>query len=85
MPDSIAEQKASQEWAEAAFAKPELRARFEKMVRDTAEREPVRDDFAWLAPQQEASADEYSHFESLARKLVNVPKSAIDALRSKPN
>ena len=65
--------------AEAVFANPDLRAEFELMVKRTSEREPVPDDFAWLA----RDGDEFSRFKDLTRKLLTVPKSAIDAARSK--
>jgi hypothetical protein len=41
-------QQASHELAQAVFADPALREKFEQMARDTAKREPVPDDFAWL-------------------------------------
>lgn len=36
--------------AEAAFADPVTRERFEEMVRRTEETEPVPDDFSWISP-----------------------------------
>jgi hypothetical protein len=41
-------QEASREFAEAVFANPELRERFEMMAKETAASEPVPDDFVWL-------------------------------------
>lgn len=38
----------SLQWAEAIFADPALRSRFEAMVRETEGREPVRDDLSKL-------------------------------------
>lgn len=74
-------QEASAELAGAVFDDPELRAHFELMVKDTATREPVRDDFKWLDPK--AQQDEYKRFEAFTRRLLSVPKSAIDAARKK--
>lgn len=45
-------QEASRDLAEAVFANPELRERFRMMVKETATREPIPDDFAWLSPQE---------------------------------
>lgn len=73
-------QDASQRMADAVFADPTLRARFELMAKETANREPVPDDFAWLSPV--AEPDAYSKYEDLAPKLVAVPKSVIDNERA---
>ena len=45
-------QETSHQMAEAVFADPALREQFEQMARDTAEREPIPDDFAWLRKQE---------------------------------
>jgi hypothetical protein len=42
-------QRASRVLAEAVFANPELRERFEMMANETATREPIPDDFTWLS------------------------------------
>lgn len=42
-------QEASRQMAEAVFADPALRERFERMAKEAEEREPVPDDFAWLS------------------------------------
>lgn len=60
--------------AEAVFADPELRERFEIMAKGSNEREPVRDDFAWL-PLEAAPSPEFSRFKSLAQKLFGVSKA----------
>lgn len=71
-------QRASREFAEAVFADPAVRSRFDRAIENTGNREPVPDDFGWLAPD-----DEFAAFETLARKLVAVPKSELDAERAK--
>ena len=48
MADQTRTQRESQEFAQAVFADPAVRDDFEQMARDTASREPVPDDFAWL-------------------------------------
>jgi hypothetical protein len=75
MTDETPTQRASRELAEAAFSDPELRQRFELMTKETANREPVPDDFAWLPQHVEQS--EFSRFKALTQKLLQVPKSAI--------
>ncbi len=55
MAEETPTQKASREMAEAVFADPALREKFEQMARDTEKREPVPDDFAWLIkPKRDA-------------------------------
>lgn len=81
MGDPTPTQKASRELAEAVFANPELRERFERMAKETATRTPVPDDFAWLS--KDAEPQEFSRFKTLARKLLAVPKADIDAERAK--
>lgn len=71
----------SQAWADATFDDPELCTRFEVMARETGKRKPVRDDFSWLSP--EAASVEHSRFEDLTRRLLSVPRSAIDVVRRK--
>ena len=44
-------QRASREMAEAVFSNPDLRARFELMAEESANREPIPDDFAWLSEE----------------------------------
>ncbi len=73
-------QEASARMASAVFSDPELRAHFELLMKDTATREPVRDNFEWLDPKAD-QRDEYSRFESFTKKLLSVPKAAIDAAR----
>jgi hypothetical protein len=51
MPEPTAEQRASADLARAVFSDPGERAKFEAMARETANREPVSDDFAWLPPR----------------------------------
>ena len=81
-------QKKSREMAEAVFADPELRERFVLMAKETSSHEAVPDDFSWLSAQARGEAtngpsSEFSRFQSFARKLLAVPKSAIDAQRKK--
>jgi mannitol-1-phosphate/altronate dehydrogenase len=71
-------QQASAQTADAIFADPALRDRFERMAKDTANREPVRDDFAWLSRIQKPES-QFSRFRSLAQKLFRVPKSEATA------
>lgn len=73
-------QKASRELAEAVFANPELHERFEAMAEETATREPVPDDFAWLSRDE---PPEFSRFKALTGRLLRVPKAAVDAERAK--
>ncbi len=47
-PDSSSNADASRRMAEAVFADPILREKFERMIREMAERDPVPDDFEWL-------------------------------------
>ena len=49
MSDPTQTQHASRELAEAVFADPDLRSRFEVTAEETANRAAVRDDFAWLS------------------------------------
>jgi hypothetical protein len=63
--------------AEAVFADPELRDRFERMAKDIANREPVRDDFAWLSRDHQSEVSEFSRFRAFAQKLFRVPKTEI--------
>lgn len=74
-------QDASRRMAEAVFEDPALRVRFELMAKEMETREPVPDDFAWLPADVQAT--ESSRFRAFARKLLAVPKSAIDAERAK--
>jgi hypothetical protein len=74
MSERTPEQQASATWARAVFSDPDLRAKFELMAKETASREPVRDDFAWLDPKAGEVTDEYSRFESLARRLIGGSK-----------
>ena len=75
-PDSSA---VSRQWADAAFADPTLRESFERAVAATEARRPIPDDFAWLA--SDVRPTEYSRFEELARRLLSVPKHAIERVR----
>lgn len=75
-----ATQRASADLARAVFENTAMREQFERMARETGAREPVADDFSWLATDGET---EHSRFESLTRKLLAVPKAAIDAARGK--
>ena len=77
MTDLTPTQEASRKMAEAVFGDPDLRAQFELMAKESAERVPVPDDFAWLL--QTAESDKFSGFEDSARKLIRVPKSDKDA------
>lgn len=63
MPEATGGQQASAELARALFADPTERARFEAMAKETAEREPVRDDFDWLSPDAAGAADEFGRLE----------------------
>jgi hypothetical protein len=73
--DQTPSQKASGELAEAVFSDPDLRERLEMMAKETATREPVPDDFAWLP---NLSADE-------RMKIEATPEDALKALlRPKP-
>jgi uncharacterized protein (DUF1786 family) len=74
-------QEASRKFAEAVFANPELAERFEMMAKETATREPIPDDFSWLS--RDAEPQQFSRFKTLTRKLLDVPKHAIDAERAK--
>lgn len=78
-------QKASQQMAEAVFADPELAERFKVMAKETAEREAVADDFAWLSSEVVArdKPSEWERFQSLTRRLLGVPKREIDKEREK--
>jgi hypothetical protein len=49
MAEATPTQTASRELAEAVFAIPELRERFETMAKETLTRESVPDDFSWLS------------------------------------
>lgn len=73
-------QQASRELAEAVFANPELAERFRMMAEETATREPVPDDFAWLSRDE---PQEFSRFKALTGKLLRGPKAAVDAERAK--
>ena len=75
-----ASQLASSEMAEAVFADPELRDRFALMAKETATRTPVRDDFAWLAPDARP-VSEFSRFKALTQKLLGVSKNEVAAHR----
>lgn len=68
-------QAASAAMAKAVFADPDLRARFEIMVKETDAREPVRDDFAWV---REAVIDERV-------KIDMDPEEALRVLLSTPS
>jgi hypothetical protein len=82
-------QRASAEMAEAVFANPDLRHRFKIMAKETATRDPVPDDFAWLsrgaAPSVSPTAlDKQSsldHLGELVRRIASVPKGEIDRPR----
>lgn len=51
MRDRTPTQRASRDLAEAVFADPALKERFEAMVEDTNSRELARDDFSWIPPE----------------------------------
>lgn len=53
MNEETPSQEESRMLAEAVFANPELRERFEAMARETSTRQPVADDFDWLSPEVE--------------------------------
>ena len=63
--------------ADAVFADPELRERFEMMAKQTATREPVPDDFSWLSRDAQPP-QEVSRFKGLTQKLLGVPKKEAD-------
>ena len=79
MDELIPTQRASQELAEAVFADPDLRARFEVMVKETANRDPVPDDFSWLSRDAQPP-QEFSRFKALTQKLFKVPKEEADRI-----
>lgn len=81
MGDPTPTQEASREFAEAVFADPGLRERFETMAKETASRPPVPDDFAWLS--QDPKSEEFSRIKPLTEKRINVPKAASNAKRAK--
>jgi len=80
--DETSTQRASRKLADALFADPELRGRFEMIAKETVTREPVPDDFGWLS-QSTVPSSEFSGFKALTRKLLGAPKPASDADQAK--
>jgi hypothetical protein len=66
-------QLASEEMARAIFADPELRERFEKMAFEATTREPVPDDFTWLANGVEPES-EFSRPKASTQQLASESK-----------
>jgi hypothetical protein len=77
MDDMSPTQKASHELVQVVLADPAERVRFELMVRETAKRDPVPDDFVWLSPDARPEPP-FSRFKALAQKLLSVPKREAD-------
>lgn len=75
MREPTAEQRASAELARVVFRDPHQRAKFDLMTKETASREPVRDDFTWLSPDARGAGDEFSRFESLTQRLASGSES----------
>lgn len=83
MDDPTPAQEASAELAEAVFGNPDLLARFELMIKETAAREPKPDDFSKWLPR--ASMDERVKIdmdpEDALRMLLQSPKKRGESKR----
>lgn len=74
MPEPSPTQRASEELARAAFTNAALRAKFDLMVKETANRTPVADDFEWLSrPDSERVSLAPLSFEDAMRALLDTP------------